>query len=60
MKAYLLTTVMIFALLTVLHVVHIVEDWQRRLTDPFYMALTVLAAAMGVWGVRLLRAAPRG
>ena len=54
MKAYVITTGTMFALITVAHV------WRMAVepgvaTEPAHLALTVLAAGLGVWAWRLLR-----
>lgn len=54
MKAYVITTGTMFALITVAHV------WRMTIepgvaTEPAYVALTLLAAGLGVWAWRLLR-----
>ncbi len=59
MKAYLITTGALFALLTVLHLARIVAEWGRAGADRgfvFQMAvLSVLTTALAVWAWRLLR-----
>jgi len=58
MKAYVLTTGAIFALITLAHVWRMVAE-PRVATEPWYLALTLLAAGLGVWAWRLLRAPAR-
>lgn len=55
MKAYLLVTGTIFGLIAVAHVSRVV--WESRLLarDPFFVALTLLSAALCVWSLRLIR-----
>jgi hypothetical protein len=58
MRAYLMTTGFLFAALVVAHV------WRATLEpnlvrDPAFLIFSVLAAALTVWAVRLLRATPR-
>jgi hypothetical protein len=55
MKAYVVTTGVLFGLLTVVHLWRIVEEWPHLATDPFYLLVTAAAAALGVWAWRLLR-----
>lgn len=54
MRAYLLTTGSIFALLVVTHVVRGVVE-SHLLRDPFFVVMTVLAAALAGWAFHLLR-----
>jgi hypothetical protein len=54
MKAYVLTTGVIFGLITVAHLVRIIVE-PHFATDPFYVFLTLLAAALSVWAWRLFR-----
>ena len=55
MKSYIITTGALFALVTIAHLLRIVAEWPRFATDPFYILLTVTAAALSLWAWRLLR-----
>jgi hypothetical protein len=55
MKAYVMTTGAVFGLITIAHVVRVVAEGPRLLTDPLYVLLTIAAAALGIWAWRLLR-----
>lgn len=59
MRAYLWTTGILFGLVTVAHVARIAAENAALARDPWYLGLTVLAAALCGWALRLLRAAPR-
>ena len=63
MKSYLITTGTLFALVAVAHLLRTIAEWQRLTTDPGFLiegpGLGVLAAAIGVWALRLLRAPGR-
>jgi hypothetical protein len=63
MKAYLVTTGSIFALIAVAHVLRTIAEWSRLATDPWFIlegpGLGVIAAALGLWALRLLRVAGR-
>jgi hypothetical protein len=59
MKAYLITTGSLFALLTVLHVWRVIEEGPHLATNPWWVLITLAAAALAVWAWRLLRLAPR-
>jgi hypothetical protein len=56
MKTYVMTTGAIFGLITLSHLLRVVEEGRHVATDPFFVILTVLAAALSVWAFRLLRA----
>jgi hypothetical protein len=59
MKAYLLTTGGLFALLAVAHLARTIADSSRLTTDPGFLiegpGLGILAAAIALWAWRLLR-----
>lgn len=51
MRAYLLTTAILFGLLVIVHIWRMAVEPSSR--DPFMYAITVLAAALCGWAVRL-------
>lgn len=55
MRAYLITTGLIFGLVTLVHVWRGVEEGTGLVRDPWYVLATLVAAALGVWAWRLLR-----
>jgi dolichyl-phosphate-mannose--protein O-mannosyl transferase len=55
MKAYVMTTGAVFGLITLAHVLRVVEEGPRLARDPFFVILTVLAAALWLWAWRVLR-----
>jgi hypothetical protein len=57
MKAYLVTTGVIFALITVAHVWRAVVESQVA-RDPWYVLLTLAVASLAVWAAVLLRRWP--
>ena len=57
MKAYVITTGVVFGLLTLAHLLRIVGENPRLAADPFYMAITTASAALCVWAVVVLRRA---
>ncbi len=63
MKAYFVTTGMIFGLIAVIHLLRDITERSRLTTDPWpYLAeaaLGVVAAALAVWAWRLFRAQGR-
>jgi len=58
MKAYLVTTGIIFALITLAHILRMFAEGPRLAKDPVFLLLTLLAAGLSVWAWRLLRSPP--
>jgi hypothetical protein len=58
-KAYLITTGSLFGLLTVAHIWRAFEEGRHLATDPWYILITIAAAALSFWAWRLLRLAAR-
>jgi membrane associated rhomboid family serine protease len=54
MKAYVITSGAIFALITIAHIAHIAME-TRILREPFFLILTLLAAALSIWAFVVLR-----
>ena len=62
MKAYLITTGTLFALVALVHVWRIVGEWPRLLTDRWEIleaAIGVAGGALSLWAWRLLRRSAR-
>jgi len=63
MKAYLVTTGALFALLAVAHLARTIAEWPRLATDPWFIlvgpGVGLVAGALCVWAWRLLRASAR-
>jgi hypothetical protein len=59
MKAYVMTTGVVFGLVTVAHLWRLVEEDPGLWTDPWYILLTIVAAALSLWAWRLLRLSAR-
>jgi hypothetical protein len=60
MKTYLATTATLFGLLAIAHVWRIIAEWPALVTDSsakIEAVIGLIAAALCVWGVRLLRPA---
>lgn len=55
MRAYLITTGTVFGLITMAHVVRVVEEGRGLLREPWFMLLTLATSAMSLWAVRLPR-----
>jgi hypothetical protein len=54
MKAYVLTTGFVFGLITVAHVLRMIAEGPQLLQDPGWVLITLIAAALCLWSVRLL------
>ena len=55
MKAYLITTGTLFGLLTIAHLWRVIAEWPQLATDPWYLGITLVAAALCIWAWRLVR-----
>jgi hypothetical protein len=53
-RAYLITTGVLFALVAVAHVWRVIVESSALATDPWFVLLTILAVAMSAWAFRLL------
>jgi hypothetical protein len=54
MKAYVLTTGILFGLLTLAHVLRIVYESRALASDPWYMLITTATAALCGWACLLI------
>jgi hypothetical protein len=59
MRAYVMTTGVLFGLITLAHVWRVIEEGRVLASDPWFILLTVAAAALCLWAWRLLRVATR-
>ena len=59
MKAYLITTGVVFGLLTGVHIWKAIAEGVRTATDPWFIATTLIAASLCVWAWRLLKPSSR-
>jgi hypothetical protein len=59
MKAYLITTGSVFALVTLAHVWRAISESTALARDPWFILLTAGTAGLSVWAWRLLRASTR-
>jgi hypothetical protein len=59
MKAYVVTTGIIFALLVAAHVLRVAEEGFQLAQNPGFVLITALAAGLSLWAWRLLRKMPR-
>jgi hypothetical protein len=62
MKAYLITTGALFALLALAHLLRTIAEWPRLAADPWFVlegpGIGVAAGALCFWAWRLLRLLP--
>ena len=59
MKAYVMTTGAVFGLLTLAHIWRAIEEGPHLAKEPWWVLITVAAAALCLWAVRLLLRSPR-
>ena len=59
MKAYVMSTGALFGLLTLAHLLRILQEGPHLATDPWYVLITLAAAALCLWAWRLLRLSTR-
>jgi hypothetical protein len=59
MKAYVMTTGAVFGLLVLAHIWRVIEEGPVLAKNPWYIIITVAAAALCFWAWRLLRVMPR-
>jgi hypothetical protein len=54
MRAYIITTGAIFALITIAHIARLATE-THVLREPIFLLLTILAAALSIWSWVVLR-----
>jgi hypothetical protein len=59
MKAYLVITSMVFGLITVAHIWRIIVENPHLMVEPWFVLLTLFAAGLCAWALRLLWRLPR-
>jgi len=59
MKAYVIATGAIFGLITLAHIARMFAEGSHLATDPWFLLLTVAAAALCFWACYLLRRSSR-
>ena len=59
MKAYVITSGVVFGLLVVAHIWRVFEEGSAVTKNPFFIASTLLAAALFIWACRTLRTMSR-
>ena len=53
MRAYVMTTGAVFALIVVAHIWRAIEEGSALAKDPAYVAITLFAVALCIWAYRL-------
>jgi len=53
MRTYLLVTGIVFALLALAHVWRVIEERSSLAKDPWFLIITIVAAAFSFWAFRL-------
>jgi hypothetical protein len=59
MRTYVMTTGILFGLVTMAHVWRVLVEGPGLATDPWYILLTVAAAGLCLWAWRLIRRSTR-
>lgn len=59
MRSYVLTTGVVFLLLTGAHLWRIAEEGAGLAREPWFIAITIAAAGLAAWSWRVLRTLPR-
>lgn len=54
MKTYVITTGVLFGLVTLTHLWRMIEERRALATSPSYIAMTILAAALALWAWRVV------
>ena len=60
MKTYVITTGVLFGLLTLAHIARMLLESRDFATDPVYLLITAVSAALCVWAWRLVRSSQAG
>lgn len=55
MKTYVITTGVVFTLLTLTHLLRIVVEWPQAAREPLFLLITLAAGALSFWAWRVLK-----
>ncbi|MEO8274884.1 MAG: hypothetical protein ABI639_01615 [Thermoanaerobaculia bacterium] len=55
MRAYVITSGILFGVVTIAHLARMVSERHDLATAPWYLAITATTAAMSLWALRALR-----
>lgn len=58
MKVYIMITGAVFGLIVVAHILRVVAEGPHLATEPMFILLTLAAAGLCIWAVRLLWGSP--
>lgn len=53
MRSYLAATAVLFGLVTLAHIWRALAESRALATDPWFVLLTIVCAALCIWGARL-------
>jgi hypothetical protein len=59
MRAYVITTGIVFCLILFAHIARVIAEGPGLLKDPFFILASLVAMALTLWAWRVLRAIPR-
>jgi hypothetical protein len=59
MKAYVITTGVVFGLITLAHIARAFAEGPHLAKEPVFILLTVATAALSLWAWRLIKRSPR-
>ncbi len=59
MKTYIMTTGVVFGLITLAHIARVFAEGPQLAREPWFILMTLAAAALLVWAVRLVWRTPR-
>ena len=59
MKAYLITTGIVFSLIAAIHIWRLFAEGARMASEPLFVLLTLVAAGLAIWAWALLKRAFR-
>jgi hypothetical protein len=59
MKAYVITTGLVFVLMTLIHVWRVVIEGAQLAKDPHFVLFTLISVGLSLWSWRVLRQVPR-
>ncbi len=59
MKTYVTITGVLFGLLAVMHLWRAIEEGTPLATNPWYLLITLAAAALAIWAWRLIKSPKR-
>jgi hypothetical protein len=54
MKTYVITTGVVFGVLALLHLWRAIAEGPQLASDPWFLVITVIAAALSLWAFRLV------